>query len=147
MEEQFPVPQNIATSEIGNGIVSLLRQLRCHYNPNHNKFSSLSNTTVVAIFLTLCLWRRSLCSNLEGIDPEKLYWATLPGLAWDCKRNNNKIKSKIREFAPCIVWSSGNHGLWTRSMWLAARSKRLKIAGRITRVEGDKGLNLCKVFI
>ena len=24
-----------------------------------------------------CLWRRSLCSNLGGIDPEKLYRATL----------------------------------------------------------------------
>ena len=80
LEEQFPVPQNIAASEIGNGIVSLLRLLRCHYNPNHNKFSSLSNTTVVAIFLTLCLWRRSLCSNLEDIDPEKL--TVLSHLTW-----------------------------------------------------------------
>ena len=33
-------------------------------------------TTVVAIFPYLCLWRRSLCSNLGGIDPEKLYRAT-----------------------------------------------------------------------
>ena len=36
-------------------------------------FSSLSNTTVVAIFPNVCLWRRSLCSNLAGIDPEKVY--------------------------------------------------------------------------
>ena len=28
-----------------------------------NKFLSLSNTTVVAIFLNVCLWRRSLCSK------------------------------------------------------------------------------------
>ena len=48
---------------------------RC--KPDHNKFSSLSNKTVVAIFPKLCLWRRSLCSNLGGIDPEKLYRATL----------------------------------------------------------------------
>ena len=75
-----PSTERYCTSKIGNGIVSLLWKLGCHYNPNHNKFSSLSNTTVVAIFLTLCLWRRSLCSNLEGIDPEKLYWATLTGL-------------------------------------------------------------------
>ena len=34
--------------------------------------SSLSDTTVVAIFPNVCLWRRSLCSNLAGIDPEKL---------------------------------------------------------------------------
>ena len=55
--------------------MSLLWQLRCHCNPDHNSFSSLSNTTVVAIFPNVCLWRRSLCSNLAGIDPEKLYRA------------------------------------------------------------------------
>ena len=32
----------------------------------------LSNTTVVTIFPNLCLWRRSLCSTLGGIDPEEL---------------------------------------------------------------------------
>ena len=32
---------------------------------------------MVAIFLKLCLWRRSLCSNLGGIGLEKLYRATL----------------------------------------------------------------------
>ena len=32
---------------------------------------------MVAIFPKLCLWRRSLCSHLRGIDPEKLYRATL----------------------------------------------------------------------
>ena len=40
-----------------------------------NLFQSF--TTVVAVFPNLCLWRRSLCSNLGGIDPEKLYRATL----------------------------------------------------------------------
>ena len=77
LEEQFPVPRYTATSKIGNSVISLLWQLRCHCNPDHNKFSSLSNTTVVTIFPKLCLWRRSLCSNLGGIDPEKLYRATL----------------------------------------------------------------------
>ena len=77
LEEQFPVPRNTAASKIGNGIISLLWQLRCHCNPDHNKFSSLSNTTVVAVFPKLCLWRRSLCSNLGGIGPEQLYRATL----------------------------------------------------------------------
>ena len=77
LEEQFPVPRYTAASKIGNSVISLLWQLRCRCNPDHNKFSSLSNTTVVAIFHNLCLWRRSLCSNLGGIDPEKLYWATL----------------------------------------------------------------------
>ena len=48
----------------------------CHCNPDHTKSSSLSDTTVVAIFPNFCLWWRSLCSNLGGIDPEKLYRAT-----------------------------------------------------------------------
>ena len=77
LKEQFPVPIYTAVSKIGNSVISLLWQLRCHCNPDHNKFSSLSSTTVVAIFSKLCLWWRSLCSNLGGIDPEKLYRATL----------------------------------------------------------------------
>ena len=78
--ERFLVPRNTAATKIGNGVISLLWQLRCHCNTDHNKCSSLSNTIVVAIFPNLCLsvWRRSfLCSNLGGIDPEKLYRATL----------------------------------------------------------------------
>ena len=35
---------------------------------------------MVAIFPNLCLWRRSLCSNVGGIHPEKLYRATLRSL-------------------------------------------------------------------
>ena len=66
-----------AASKIVNSVISLLWQLRCHCNPDHYKFSSLSNTTVMAIFPNLCLWRRGLCSNLGGTDPEKLYRATL----------------------------------------------------------------------
>jgi len=76
-EEQFPVPSYTAASKIGNSVISLLRQLRCRCNPGHNKFSSLSNTSVVAIFPKLCFWRRSSCSNLGGTNPEKLYRATL----------------------------------------------------------------------
>ena len=79
-EEQFPVPRYTAASKIGKSVISLLWQLRCRCNPDHNKFSSLSNTTVVAIFPKLCLWRRSLCSNLGGIGPEKLYRATLTNI-------------------------------------------------------------------
>ena len=77
LEEQFPVPRNTAVSKIGNSVISLLWQLRSHCNPDHYKFSSLSNTTVVAIFPKLCLCRRSLSSNLGGVGPEKLYRATL----------------------------------------------------------------------
>ena len=81
--EHFPVPRYTAASKIGNSVISLLWQLRCRCNPAHNKFSSLSNTTVVAIFPKLCFWRRSFCSNLGGIDPEKLYRATLSYLLYN----------------------------------------------------------------
>ena len=77
VEEQFPVPRYTVASKIGNSVISLLWQFRCRCNPGDNKFSSLPNTTVVAIFPKLCLWRRRLCSNLGGIDPKKLYRATL----------------------------------------------------------------------
>ena len=81
------MPRNTAASEIGNGVILLLCQLQCHCNHDHNKFSSLSNTTVVLISPNLCLWRRSLRSNLgRGIDPEKLYRATL---------NQNSFKLQI----------------------------------------------------
>ena len=79
-EEQFPVPRYTAASKIGNSVISLLWQLWCRCNPDHNKFSSSSNTTVVAIFPKLCLWRHSLCSTLRGIGREKLYRATLNDL-------------------------------------------------------------------
>ena len=35
---------------------------------------------MVSIFSNLCLWRRSVCSNLGGIDLENLYRATLTDL-------------------------------------------------------------------
>ena len=77
LEEQFPVPRNTSVSKIGKSFISLLWQLRCHCNPDNNKFSSVSNTTVVAIFPKLYLWWRSLCSHWVGISLEKLYRATL----------------------------------------------------------------------
>ena len=76
-EEQFPVLIYTAVGKIGNSIISLLWQLRCHCNPDHNNFSSLSSSTVVATFSKLCLWWRSLYSILGGIGPGKLYRATL----------------------------------------------------------------------
>ena len=71
------MPRYTAASKVGNGVISLPWQLRCHCNPDHNKVSSLSNTTVVLIFPNLCLWRHSLRSNVGGIHPKKLYRATL----------------------------------------------------------------------
>ena len=63
--------------EISNSVISTLWQLGCHFNPDHDKFSSLSNTTVVAIFPNLYSWQDNLCSNFGGIDHGKLYRATL----------------------------------------------------------------------
>ena len=100
LEEQFPVPRNTAASKIGNSVISLLWQLRCH-----NNFSPLSDTTVVAVFPNLCLWRRSLCSNLGDIDPEKLYRVTLMtgffgllvALVIDVKQKNSiALESKVQ---------------------------------------------------
>ena len=54
-EEQFLVPRYTAASKIGNSVISLLWQLWCRCNPDENKFSSSSNTAVVAIFPKLCL--------------------------------------------------------------------------------------------
>ena len=87
-EEQFLVPRYTAARKIANSVISLLWQLRCCCNPDHNKFPSSSNTTVLAIFPKLCLWRRSLCSNLGGIGPEKLYRATL----------NRNFKTNLKPF-------------------------------------------------
>ena len=50
LEEQLPVPRKTPASKIGHGVISLLRQLWCHCNLDHNKFSSLSHTIVVTIF-------------------------------------------------------------------------------------------------
>ena len=97
LEEQFPVPRNTAASKIGNGVISLLWQLRCHCNPDHNKFPSLFNTTVVAIFPNLFLCRRNLCSNLGGVDPEKLYWATLTQ-----SFRQNPADRLTQNYIPCL---------------------------------------------
>ena len=49
--------------------------------PDHDKFH-LYLIQLVEIIQNVCLWRHSLRSNLEGIDPEKLYlppsYASMP---------------------------------------------------------------------
>ena len=65
---------------------------------------NLSNTTVVLIFPNLCFWRRSLCSNLGGIDPEKLYRATL----------KFKKKSRTRDSSSLRPGTKG----FTRGKWI-----------------------------
>ena len=102
LEEQFPVPRNTAVSKIGNGVISLLWQLRCHCNPDHNKVSSLSKTTVVLISPNLCKWRRSLRSNLGGIDPEKLYRATLSS-----QITKRLVAYEIMSICACVSRNTG----------------------------------------
>ena len=75
LEKQFALPRNTGASKIGNGVISLLWQQRCHCNPDHNKFSSLSFAAVVETFLETFVIG-ILCSNLGGIDPETPYGAT-----------------------------------------------------------------------
>ena len=82
LEDQFPVPRNTAASKIGDGVISLLWQLRCHCNPDHNKVSSLSSTTVVAIFRNLCLSRRhaqtwEVLTLKNPIEPPKVHHFSL----------------------------------------------------------------------
>ena len=50
----------------------MLWQFWCHCNPDHDKFSF----TVVAVFPNVCLWRRSLCSNLENCLEPTSYAST-----------------------------------------------------------------------
>ena len=59
---KVPRAENLCWSKIGNGVISLPWQLRCHCNPMTTNFHL--NTTVVAIFPNVCLWRRRLCSDL-----------------------------------------------------------------------------------
>ena len=131
LEEQFPVPRNTPASKIGNGVISLLWQLRCHCNPVHNKFSSLSNTTVVAIFPNLCLLRRSLCLHLGVVDLEKLYRATL-------QRQSNGYFAFVTIFICLIHKYLGlpNRGqtvilkmvnIWLANIWLAIPQIALRL--------------------
>ena len=99
---------------IGNGVISLLWQLRCHCNPLHNKVSSLSNTIVVAIFPNRCFWRRSLWSTLRGIDPEKLYRATLNNNDGDGYKNFTSLKS---ELALLQTWFRSFHLVYFVKCW------------------------------
>ena len=75
------MPKNIAASKIYNGVISLLWQLRCHCIPDHDKFSSLSNKNVVAIFPNVCLWRRSYAQNWEVLTLKNCYSIAPPSYA------------------------------------------------------------------
>ena len=44
--------------------------------PQYILIKSPAAEPAAVIFASLCYWRRSLCSNLRGIDPEKPHRAT-----------------------------------------------------------------------
>ena len=60
LEEQLQVLRNTAASKIGSDTISLPWRFRCHCNPDHNNFSSLSSTTVVAILISKSLFMATL---------------------------------------------------------------------------------------
>ena len=58
LEEQFPVWRNTAASKIDKLCHYFVAMtLWCHNNPDRHKFSSLSNTTVEAIFPIFFVYR------------------------------------------------------------------------------------------
>ena len=91
LEKQFPVPRNTAARKIGNGIIPLLwQQLRCHWNPYQNKFSSSSNTTV----LTPGNFSKSLFIATEFILKRRRYW---PWITTPSHKCNNKLDFFLHE--------------------------------------------------
>ena len=77
LEEQFPVPKNTAASKIGNGVILLLWQLRFIVTLIITNFHLCLIQLRWIFFPNLWFWRRSVYSNLGGIDPEKLYRAAI----------------------------------------------------------------------
>ena len=84
LEKQFPVPRNTAARKIGNGLIPLLWQLRCYWNPYHNKFSSSSSTTVI----TPGNFPKSLFIATEFILKRRRYWPWITAPSHKC---NNKL--------------------------------------------------------
>ena len=97
LKEKFRVPRNTVS-------------FRCYDNSNVivtliiTKFLSLSDTTLVGgdlvggDFSQSLLWRRRLCSNLGGIDPDKLYRATLTRSSTVSTKSFSSVKvESVRE--------------------------------------------------
>ena len=66
---------------------------------------------MVAIFPNVCLWRRSLCSNLAGIDPDKLYRGTFIcqygrccGIVWPSFLFDSFLKTWANGLPPPPPW-------------------------------------------
>ena len=88
---------------------------------------------MVAIFPKLCFWRRSLCSNLGGIDPEKLYRATLR-FSRSLRASSPIWASETRSRVLARLASLAQIGELARS-WLILALMKLSAVGRNTTVE------------
>ena len=106
--EQFPVPRNKAASKLGVGVILLLWQLLFHCNPDHHKFSSLSNTGVVLVFLTPCNGDIVFAQTWGLLPPKnKPYWATLLIKGWLEKNHQaTNINNSYACHATCTYYSS-----------------------------------------
>ena len=91
LEEQFPVPRYTAASKIGNSVISLLCQVQCGCNPDRNKFSSLSNTTLVVIFQIFVYGDVVYAQTWEVLTLDKLYRATLRNIAFPQRNRKNFV--------------------------------------------------------
>ena len=88
------MPRNIAVSKMGNGVISLLWQLQCNCNPDHDKFSSFSKGAF--------LWD----------DPDKDQWSKITRIMVDEMSRWILVQSGFNcggNFSKCL-------GLWRRSL-------------------------------
>ena len=88
------MPRNIAVSKMGNGVISLLWQLQCNCNPDHDKFSSFSK----GVFI----WD----------DPDQDQWSKIIRIMVDEMSRWILVQSGFNcggNFSKCL-------GLWRRSL-------------------------------
>ena len=64
--------------KISKGVISLLWQLRCHCNPDHNKFYSLSNTAAVVVIYSHTWELRPWKTPSSHLKLNKFTMASLP---------------------------------------------------------------------
>ena len=83
------MPRNIAASKIGNGVISLLWQLRCHCIPDHDKFSSLSNK-----IFQMFVYGDAVMLRIGRYWPRKTVSVS------------NHLHMPVRPMPFCIVWPS-----------------------------------------
>ena len=88
LEKRFPVPRNTAAHKIGNGIIPLLWQLRCHWNPYITSFHlyliQLCSPPAIFFFFIAT----------EFILKRRRYWPWITAPSHKC---NNKLDCFLHE--------------------------------------------------